>query len=271
MTPARRTFLALALAAAAGRALANAEPLRAYLARVGPANAAAWLQQQAEHHAGIRYFNLGWDWPHQIQRELDRHNLATVGDFMAWVDRKAQHMAHTDVQALEVLLGKVPPGLDPAQMPLVTVERLHRDIFATQAKDTGGICGLAPDHEALPVDRDYRLPTAAQWDALLQAYPGAREPFAEVANDCDKSVRNFSGWLAGKRLGVLAMATCRLQMWQGSRQLQGHVVAMVADSTGRAWFLEPQTRARYGLSHTAFLGYSGLQRADRTRIGKLIF
>ena len=270
---------AIASTPVAAQALAgDPTPIATYLVRRTPAAVAADLQRGAVDHAGIRYFNLGWDWPDQIEAECARNGIATVGQFNAWCMTMARKVDHADVAALEALIGKVPAGIDPATMPALSVGEIHVGIMAAQANATGGICGLAPGHQARAEDASYRLATEAQWDAILQAYPGARLPYMATDNDCGKSQRNFSGWLASKRLGTLAMATARLLMYYQGQQLRnaGHIVAMVVTSNRRAWFLEAQTRRRLPLDFTAFKGYSGTAadnflRADASRISDLDF
>lgn len=270
---------AIAATPVAAQALSSdPTPVATYLAQRTPAAVAATLQSAAVDHAGVRYFNLGWDWPDQIEAECARNGIATVGQFNTWCAAMARKVDHTDVAALEALIGKVPAGIDPATMPSLPVGEIHVGIMAAQVNATGGVCGLAPGHQALAEDASYHLATEAQWDAILQAYPGARQPFMATENDCGKSQRNFSGWLASKRLGTLAMATARLLMYYQGQQLRnaGHILAMVVTSNRRAWFLEAQTRRRLPLTYTAFKGYSGtvadnFLRADASRISDLIF
>lgn len=255
----------------------SGETVGAYIARRGAPSVAADLRAIAVTHAGWRYFNLRWQWPDQIEPALQRAGLATVGAACAWADRVATVLAHSDVEQLEREFGTLPQGIDPALMPSASVEAIHVLYIAAQAQATDGICGLAAGCEAWPNgDPSYKLATEQDWWALLKAYPGAIKPFRSPANDCEKSVDNFKGWLCDLRLGQLACAKAWLDVYAGTQKASsGHAVAIVVTSAGRVWFAEPQERALLPLTHTQFNGYrgdlaSGFFKATSTRIARLL-
>jgi hypothetical protein len=259
-------------------ALAQAsESISSFVANRGAASVAKDLKAIATVHAGWRYFNLRWQWPDQILGAFQRAGIATVADALAWADRMAATLSHTDVEQMEREFGKLPDGVDPALMPSATVDAIHVQYIAAQANATNGICGLTPDHEAWPNgDPSYKLASEDNWKALLQAYPGALKPYVATANDCEKSVDNFKGWLCDMRLGVLACAKVWLEIYSGTQQApSGHVTTIIVTDMGKALFLEPQDRALQPLTYTQFNGYRGdlssmFFRATATRIARLL-
>ncbi len=273
----RRALLA---AAALMPLLARAQTgdsVSAFMARRGPSVLATDLKAAAKTHAGWRYFNLRWQWPDQIPAAFQRAGITTVSDAVAWADRMAAILSHTDVEQLEREFGILPEGIELAQLPSATVDAIHVQYIAAQANATNGICGLTADHQAWPNgDPNYKLASEENWNALLQAYPGALKPYSATSNDCEKSVDNFKGWLCDMRLGQLACAKAWLEVYAGTQKAtSGHVVAIVVTSAGKAWFIEPQERALLPLTHTQFRGYRGdlesmFFKATATRIARLL-
>ena len=189
----------------------------------------------------------------------------------------ANSFSHADVEQMEREFGTLPAGIDPASMASATVGAIHVQYIVAQANATNGVCGLTSDHEAWPNgDPSYKLATVDNWNALLQAYPGALKPYTSTFNDCEKSVDNFKGWLCNMRLGQLACAKAWLEIYSGTQKASsGHVTAIVVTNTGTAMFVEPQERALLPLWHTQFRGYRGdlesfFFKATATRIARLL-
>lgn len=272
----RRTLLAAALVPSAALAQTS-ESVSAYIARRGASALATDLRALALRHAGWRYFNLRWHWPDQIADAFHRAGILTVSDAVAWAARMANALSHADVEQMEREFGILPEGIDLARLPIVAVEAIHVQYIAAQANSTNGICGLTAEHQAWPNgDRGCKLATEDNWNALLQAYPGALKPYSPTVNDCEKSVDNFKGWLCGLRLGQLACAKAWLDMYSGTRRASvGHAAAIIVTNMGKAMFIEPQERALLPLTHTEFRGYRGdlesmFFKATATRIARLL-
>lgn len=273
----RRTLLAAAALAPLVARAQTSESISGYITRRGASAVAADLKAIGKTHAGWRYFNLRWQWPDQIAAAFQRAGIITVADALAWANRIAGTLSHTDVELMEREFGILPEGIDPALMPSATVGAIHVDYIAAQANATNGICGLTPDQQAWPNgDLSYKLATEENWLALLQAYPGALKPYNAVTNDCEKSVDNFKGWLSNMRLGQLACAKAWLEIYSGTQKAtSGHVTGIVVTNLGKALFVEPQERALLPLTHTQFRGYrgdweSGFFKATATRIARLL-
>jgi hypothetical protein len=273
----RRTLLTAAALMPVVALAQTSESVSAYITRRGEATVAAILKSIAQTHAGWRYFNLRWQWPDQIAGAMERAGITTVADAVAWAERMANTLSHAEVEQMEREFGKLPEGIDPALMPSAAVGDIHVQYIAAQANATNGVCGLTPDHEAWPNgDPSYKLATVDNWNALLQAYPGALKPYNSTYNDCEKSVDNFKGWLCNMRLGQLACAKAWLEMYSGTQKAaSGHVTAIVVTSAGTAMFLDPQERALFPLWYTQFRGYRGdfesfFFKTTATRIARLL-
>lgn len=257
----RRTAIIGGLSALAlpsmAHALGSTTPVADYVAARGAAAVFADVRQLSVNHSGWLFVSRQWMTPAEIVPACRRLGWATVGQVVE-VARLAGQLDHRTIAVATARTAL--PGFTVDGLPTISVGDMHMGCIVPAARATAN-CGIAPGHAAVPTDGVKHLLTAAQWDELLEAFPGGADvaEFKYGQRECDEFAFDLYAWLGTIGMGTASHGIAWLQMFANTVKLpSGHVVNVCVTQDRRVWWLDAIYRKRHPLSFTGFRGYRGI-------------
>jgi hypothetical protein len=174
--------------------------------------------------------------------------LAPLANAMGW------DTAEQAASALSILNLSVQPPLnstaltfDRGDLTTVSWSQLHSYVsFATSSivasHDVTTLGALTNWEHA---DNTYGLLTKAEINEIAHKLPSAAFDFRDETMDCDDFCDIAQGWLAEQGLGNVSIGTANFTIYENDVPTYAHAALIAVDTTGTAWWLEPQNGKVY--------------------------